>query len=302
MPPKGRVSPAPPPQPGRPPSAAAPQLDRRSTATPGGQVKSVGVFGRFRPCSNGKGAANIQQASHKKVVLFREKESYEFELDGILEEIATQQRLYEECARDNVATVIDGMCSTLMAYGQTGSGKTHAMFGPDQVLADFESCDPALHGMIPRALDQIFSSLTSLDEQKWSVSCSFIELYLSHIHDLLGEEKSATVVSSRGPNPPQRQLREGKAGVFVEGLKEVPARSVADAIEAIKRGSKQRMVAEMNMNARSSRGHAIFSVSVIRTVEREKFSGKLHLVDLVSLTLPCLAMRTCLWTRGVWAM
>ena len=226
--------------------------------------------------ASGRQPGPIVMHSEKRVQV----KEYQFDLNGIFKEIETQEAVYDQAARDNVATVVNGMNSTLMAYGQTGAGKTHAMFGPDEVLTDFSSADPAQYGMIPRALSQIFTKLEAMEGSKWTVTCSFCELYLDRARDLLGQEKDDRTNRAYAP---ERQIRLGKQGFFIEHLKQVPCKTVEEAMALIKTGSKLRMVAEMNMNKRSSRGHAIFTIQVIRTVERAHFTGQLHLVDLAGM-------------------
>ena len=60
---------------------------------------------------------------------------------------------------------------------QTGSGKTFTMEGPppsssSSSIADDDLCTLAAQtrGMIPRAVEQIFDSATSLAEQGWQVT------------------------------------------------------------------------------------------------------------------------------------
>ena len=121
-----------------------------------------------------------------------------------------------------------------------------------------------------------------MEGSKWTVTCSFCELYLDRARDLLGQEKDDRTNRAYAP---ERQIRLGKQGFFIEHLKQVPCKTVEEAMALIKTGSKLRMVAEMNMNKRSSRGHAIFTVQVIRTVERAHFTGQLHLVDCSNTVL-----------------
>ena len=167
-----------------------------------GKTEAVGVYGRFRPAAKGMREGPIEMLSAHKVQV----REYEFTLDGVFEQITTQQQVarlpiltsqpshnpatlsnsttrpwqvYDTSARQNVATVVDGLNATLMAYGQTGSGKTHAMFGPDEVVSNFSESEPVMHGMIPRSIKQIFEALEALapeDESKYSVQCSFLEL------------------------------------------------------------------------------------------------------------------------------
>lgn len=109
--------------------------------------------------------------------------------------------------------------------------------------------------MIPRSLQQVFAALQAQPEgTTYSVQCSFVELYLAHTRDLLGAEARSHDGKLIAPD---RQLRDGKGGVYIVDLAKRPLKSVEDAILAIKDGTRHRVVAEMNMNKRSSRGHAI---------------------------------------------
>ena len=58
-----------------------------------------------------------------------------------------------------------------------GSGKTHTMFGPDEVLTNFESCDPALWGLVPRATEQLFEGLRhGPEDSTFLIQCSYLEV------------------------------------------------------------------------------------------------------------------------------
>ena len=125
-----------------------PPKPARTSNVAGGKTEAVSVYGRFRPVSKGAHHGSIELLN-TRCVQVRE---YEFSLDGIFEEIATQEEVYIRSAENNVATVIDGLNTTLMAYGQTGSGKTHAMFGPDEVLSNVRACEsnPLTHAASTR--------------------------------------------------------------------------------------------------------------------------------------------------------
>lgn len=67
-----------------------------------------------------------------------------------------QEEVFDEIT-GLVQSALDGYKVCIFAYGQTGSGKTHTMLG----------C-PGAHGMIPRAMEQLFRSAADLREQGWS--------------------------------------------------------------------------------------------------------------------------------------
>jgi hypothetical protein len=160
-----------------------------------------------------------------------------------------------------------------MAYGQTGSGKTHTMFGPDEVLTDFINCDPNLMGIVPRASDHIFDGLKHGEqESSFIVQCSYLEVYNNTLNDLLGSKTNLAMREKPG------------SGLQVEGLSYEMVTSSREVMAALARGNARRVVAAMKMNARSSRGHAIFTIYVkeILAFGGEK-AGKLNLVDLAGM-------------------
>lgn len=61
-----------------------------------------------------------------------------------------------------VQSALDGYQVAIFAYGQTGSGKTFTMEGPNDPGP--ENC-----GMIPRAVEQVFSTAETMQEQGWQV-------------------------------------------------------------------------------------------------------------------------------------
>lgn len=53
--------------------------------------------------------------------------------DGVMDEFASQEGVYDTVARQFVPSVFEGKSAAVMCYGQTGSGKTHSMIGPAKV-------------------------------------------------------------------------------------------------------------------------------------------------------------------------
>lgn len=142
--------------------------------------------------------------------------------------------LYEEALQPLMDSFIQGFNVTVIAYGQTGSGKTYTMgngnpstsmmaarFFPQQrepkdSLAEVEPLQDG-EGLIPRFLHHLFARLNGLDVASSTpqVTVSFIEIYGEEIHDLLDNNKM------NQDAPEKLHLREGKAGVYVQGLTEV---------------------------------------------------------------------------------
>ena len=103
------------------------------------------------------------------------------------------------------------------------------------------------------------------------VRASFIEIYNEEIFDLLdmkGDVKKDLIES------PQ-------TGVFIKDLKCVPVKSVDEMFKLLDYGNKNRSVAQTNMNATSSRSHALFTVHIESIEGADKIrASKLNFVDL----------------------
>uniref|UniRef100_A0A7S2N7Q3 Kinesin motor domain-containing protein n=2 Tax=Haptolina brevifila TaxID=156173 RepID=A0A7S2N7Q3_9EUKA len=243
-------------------------------ANPGApQSESIAVFARLKPVGESDTRGEVAVTSRfgkQKSVQVR---NIEFSLDWIFTETESQEKLYNIAAHDRVAAVLGGYNSTIMAYGQTGAGKTHTMFGPDEVLTDFNGSDPILHGIVPRASDQIFEGLRhGTTEESYIVQCSYLEVYNNTLNDLLGNKQ----------NLPMRE--KPGTGLVVEGLTYEVVTQSKEVMANLARGNAKRVVAAMKMNPRSSRGHAIFTMYIksILAFGGEK-AGKLNLVDLAGM-------------------
>lgn len=148
------------------------------------------------------------------------------------------------------------------------------MFGPDEVLTDFINSERESHGLAPRAIEQIYQEIQHKSaDASFIIQCSYIEVYNDSLRDLLS------------PNGRTVQLRESPSrGFVIEGLRNEVLAGPSEAMATIARGNQRRTVAAMRMNARSSRGHGIFSIYVkeMLPMGSEK-NGKLNLVDLAGM-------------------
>ena len=88
----------------------------------------------------------------EKGIINNQQESWKFKFDKLMHN-ASQEDVFEYCARDIVASVAEGYNGTVLCYGQTGAGKTFTMSGSTQ--------NYKYRGLIPRAISQIFQDLGS---------------------------------------------------------------------------------------------------------------------------------------------
>lgn len=91
--------------------------------------------------------------------------------------------------------------------------------------ADSHSIPPESKGIIPRAMQTLFSSMNSAHykSRKFSLKVSFIEIYNEDLIDLLGE--------SFGDSRPQVTIREDtKGNIIWNGLQEMRVNSVDEVM------------------------------------------------------------------------
>ncbi|KAH9975366.1 P-loop containing nucleoside triphosphate hydrolase protein [Lactifluus volemus] len=153
--------------------------------------------------------------------------------------------------------------TTIFAYGVTSSGKTHTMQGT--------RAEP---GVIPRAVDALFSHKQKMNECDVSLSMSYMEIYRDEVYDLLVDRETA----------PKLPVRENDAGqVFVANLSSIPIQDVTEFNKLYTYASianKQRSVGSTLLNRASSRSHAILTLEVKLTQQDKLLTGKINLVDL----------------------
>ncbi|XP_037717735.1 kinesin-like protein KIF13A isoform X6 [Drosophila subpulchrella] len=181
---------------------------------------------------------------------------------------ASQETVFDAVGRGILDNAFQGYNACIFAYGQTGSGKSYTMMGSQESK-----------GIIPRLCDLLFSAIAnkSTPELMYKVEVSYMEIYNEKVHDLLDPK----------PNKQSLKVREHNVmGPYVDGLSQLAVTSYQDIDNLMTEGNKSRTVAATNMNAESSRSHAVFSVVLTQIltdqatgVSGEKVS-RMSLVDL----------------------
>ena len=185
------------------------------------------------------------------------------------EHFANQEKVYNDLGRDNLEHAFEGYNVCIFAYGQTGAGKSYSMMGA-------EGADQA--GIIPRMCRDLFDRTAASADPNlaFSVEVSYLEIYNEKVRDLLNPKSKGNL-----------RVREHPIlGPYVESLTKLVVSSFEDIERLMDEGNKARTVASTNMNATSSRSHAVFSVIFNQRtsvpgsdVVTEKVS-KISLVDL----------------------
>ncbi|EFJ50779.1 inversion kinesin InvA [Volvox carteri f. nagariensis] len=204
----------------------------------------------------------------------------------------TSDAIYEDCVAQLVEAVF-----------KTGSGKTHTMAGGQGIHGVVEE------GITPRVIRHIFALAEAIRKkekpgEKTQVEAYGLELYNEDLRDLAlagGRDETAKGWDGKGGNPSALKLQErpvGKDGRVVPEVIGVTERVVSNADELLSFFNlcmENRSTSSTKLNDRSSRSHAIFTITVQRTivevlnelgadlkakVRTSEFTSKLHLVDL----------------------
>ena len=213
---------------------------------------------RFRPLDDekrhlkNKKEFNFQILDAKSIALrsrggITEGNNNIFHLDSVLDDQTTQRQVFESVGDPIVRDVLQGFNGTIFVYGQTGSGKTHTLFG------DLSHRDALQRGIIPRSCHRIFEHFEyAQDIDEVSIKCSFIEIYLEKLQDLLCPRNNDIL----------KIRRHTDATVYVEGLHEEFVSCFNDVYELLQIGFRNRVVRATLMNQESSRSHCVLILRI----------------------------------------
>ncbi|KAK6760088.1 hypothetical protein RB195_021560 [Necator americanus] len=182
---------------------------------------------------------------------------------------ASQEEVFNSLGSGVLENAFAGYNACIFAYGQTGSGKSYSMMGTSE--------QP---GIIPRLCNEVFRRIkeTTCDTLHYKVEVSYMEIYNERVRDLLDPKKS---------NKHHLKVREHKIlGPLVDGLSVLAVDSFQQIASLIEEGNKSRTVAATNMNAESSRSHAVFNITltqILKDVEKDFTGEKVAKISLVDL-------------------
>ncbi|CAM9590810.1 unnamed protein product, partial [Ectocarpus sp. 8 AP-2014] len=251
--------------------------------SPQGSVTSVKVAVRVRPLVGMETAQGCVECmfgdnDNNQVIITGDSRRRKF--DNVFGADSTQEQVYRSTALPLVRRCLEGFNATILAYGQTGSGKTHTVGNAYTVNGSPEDA-----GIIPRAVTDLFKRIEELRAEgvKASVHASFLEVINEEIKDLIGGGDGGT----EGAVPAGLPLRENAQGeVTVSGLSKHEINGAENLQSLLERGALCRTTASTNMNAHSSRSHAICTLSfqmvrpATETSDETVTSSLFHLVDL----------------------
>lgn len=127
-----------------------------------------------------------------------------FTFDYVAGEESSQDEIFVRVGKDVADNCMKGYNGTIFAYGQTGSGKTFTIQGSSFIpsstnridqLSLPQACLSPSRGLTPRILHYLFNEIEKDKTRngagvKYTVKCSFLEIYKEKVNDLLNPHSS----------------------------------------------------------------------------------------------------------------
>ncbi|NXE90558.1 KI18A protein, partial [Menura novaehollandiae] len=193
----------------------------------------------------------------------RQRKDLKFMFDAIFDESSSQLEVFEHTTKSLIDGFLNGYNCTVLAYGATGAGKTHTMLGSPE--------DP---GVMYLTMMTLYKRMDQIKEDKTcDVAVSYLEVYNEQIRDLL--------VSSG----PLAVREDAQQGVVVQGLTLHQPKSAEEILQMLDYGNKNRTQHPTDVNASSSRSHAVFQIYLRQqdktaSINQNIRVAKMSLIDL----------------------
>ncbi|NXL36737.1 KI18A protein, partial [Glaucidium brasilianum] len=193
----------------------------------------------------------------------RKNKDLKFVFDAVFAESSSQLEVFEHTTKSLIDGFLNGYNCTVLAYGATGAGKTHTMLGSPE--------DP---GVMYLTMMTLYNCMDQIKEDKiCNVAVSYLEVYNEQIRDLL--------VNS-GPLAVREDTQKG---VVVQGLTLHQPKSAEEILQMLDYGNKNRTQHPTDVNASSSRSHAVFQIYLRQqdktaSINQNVRIAKMSLIDL----------------------
>ncbi|XP_074052744.1 kinesin-like protein KIF27 isoform X2 [Macrotis lagotis] len=108
-------------------------------------------------------------------------------------------------------------------------------------------------GIIPRAIRDLFQSISENNSIDFTIKVSYIEVYKEELRDLLELETSMKDLHVR---------EDEKGNTVIVGAKECSVENADEVMSLLEMGNAARHTSTTQMNEHSSRSHAVFTISI----------------------------------------
>uniref|UniRef100_A0AAY4BUL4 Kinesin-like protein n=1 Tax=Denticeps clupeoides TaxID=299321 RepID=A0AAY4BUL4_9TELE len=203
------------------------------------------------------------QRSTQRDLRKRVPKDLKFVFDTVFGESSTQAEVFDNTTKGIVDSVLNGYNCSVFAYGATGAGKTHTMLG--------SGAEP---GVMYHTMRELFTRMDQIkDEKVFDVAFSYLEVYNEQIRDLLANSGPLAV------------REDGNKGVVVQGLSLQKPTAAEHILEALDHGNRNRTQHPTDVNASSSRSHAVFQIYLRQQDKTASLNpnvrvAKMSLIDL----------------------
>uniref|UniRef100_E1BDH4 Kinesin-like protein n=1 Tax=Bos taurus TaxID=9913 RepID=E1BDH4_BOVIN len=193
----------------------------------------------------------------------RQNKDLKFVFDAVFDETSTQLEVFEHTTKPILRSFLNGYNCTVLAYGATGAGKTHTMLG--------SAAEP---GVMYLTMLDLYKSMDEIKEEKvCSTAVSYLEVYNEQIRDLLVNSGPLAV------------REDAQKGVVVQGLTLHQPKSSEEILQLLDNGNRNRTQHPTDMNATSSRSHAVFQIYLRQqdktaSINQNVRIAKMTLIDL----------------------
>ncbi|ELW48939.1 Kinesin-like protein KIF18A [Tupaia chinensis] len=196
-------------------------------------------------------------------IMKRQNKDLKFVFDAVFDETSTQLEVFEHTTKPILRSFLNGYNCTVLAYGATGAGKTHTMLG--------SAAEP---GVMYLTMLNLYKSMDEIKEEKvCSTAVSYLEVYNEQIRDLLVNSGPLAV------------REDAQKGVVVQGLTLHQPKSSEEILQLLDNGNKNRTQHPTDINATSSRSHAVFQIYLRQqdktaSINQNVRIAKMSLIDL----------------------
>ncbi|NXV03244.1 KI18A protein, partial [Cettia cetti] len=205
---------------------------------------------------------NRKRVTHRDINK-RQRKDLKFMFDAIFDDSSSQLEVFEHTTKNLIDGFLNGYNCTVLAYGATGAGKTHTMLGSPE--------DP---GVMYLTMMTLYKRMDQIKEDKTcDVAVSYLEVYNEQIRDLLVNSGPLAV------------REDGQQGVVVQGLTLHQPKSAEEILQMLDYGNKNRTQHPTDVNASSSRSHAVFQIYLRQqdktaSINQNIRIAKMSLIDL----------------------
>uniref|UniRef100_A0A8B9SXD8 Kinesin family member 18A n=1 Tax=Anas platyrhynchos TaxID=8839 RepID=A0A8B9SXD8_ANAPL len=178
---------------------------------------------------------------HRKKLVHRDinkrvKKDLKFVFDAVFAESSSQVEVFEHTTKSVLDGFLNGYNCTVLAYGATGAGKTHTMLGSPE--------DP---GVMYLTMMALYNCMDQIKEDKiCNVAVSYLEVYNEQIRDLLVNSGTSSCSSDK------------HTFLFFHYALPLKPKSAEEILQMLDYGNKNRTQHPTDVNASSSRSHAVF--------------------------------------------